>query len=64
MGPVQSRLLTIRAEFCPEKSTKRSTCRRMLSTQAATVSLGLRTRSLVSFGSPISPVDPPTRIKG
>jgi hypothetical protein len=64
IGAVQSRLLTTRAALPPSKDTYRSTCARIFSTQAATVSLVFSARSAVGFGSPMRPVEPPTRISG
>ncbi len=61
---VQSRLLTMRAAYGPSKSRNREICPRRRSTQPATVSGSLSTRSAVGFGSPIRPVAPPTRPSG
>ena len=61
---VQSRLLTMVAAFSPSKSRNGSICRRIRSTHSATVSTGLILRSESGFGSPISPVAPPTSASG
>ena len=62
IGAVQSRLLTITAGLSPSKSRNGS---HLLAgcapTHSAVCSLVLSTRSAVGRGSPISPVDPPTR---
>ena len=65
IGPVQSRLLTIRAALSPLKSTiLLDLARGCAPPSAATVSSLLRVRSPESLGSPIMPVDPPTSSSG
>ena len=64
IGAVQSRLFTTRAALGPSKEMKRETCSRILTTHSATVSLLFSVRSAFGLGSPISPVEPPTRISG
>ena len=61
IGAVQSRLSTKTAGLSPSEARNGSTWRRMLATHSAVCSLVFSTRSAVGRGSPISPVDPPTR---
>jgi len=49
------------AGLSPSKARNGRTCDWIRATHSATVSLELRERSAVGFGSPINPVDPPTR---
>ncbi len=64
IGPVQSRLLTIRAATGPVNSKNGSTWPRMRSTHPATTAGSLSVRSPLSLGSPMSPVAPPTSNNG
>lgn len=61
---VQSRLLTMTAACGPSKSSSGAICARSRSTHWATTSGAFSVRSAVGFGSPISPVAPPTRPSG
>ena len=58
---VQSRLLTKTAAFSPVVSRKGRTWSWMRATHSAVCSLVFRTRSEVGRGSPMRPVEPPTR---
>ena len=48
----------------PSKARNGLTCVRMRSTHSATTAGSFRVRSALAFGSPISPVAPPTRAIG